>query len=274
MILKLGVGHFDERLLGSKSDPETRFLDHQPVIRAIADREDVTLPKTELLTRLYQRVAFRHRVDDRVTNLAAQLSAREYQSVCLDPVETDGTCNRFCKRQEAAGYEKTGRTARAHGLDQRLSARGNLDPFIKTTPQDPFVEAREKANSLPQCARKIQFALHRPLRDSGDLLLEASEIGEFVDAFLADDRRIHVSDQQPLPARLFRLNDDVHVLDSIKCPIGIPGAARKAKIRRIALVDPVEKGGLGIDLAKKAERPLNQPVIEPSLRYQRRDRHA
>ena len=50
--------------------------------------------------------------------------------------------------------------------------------------------------------------------------------------------------------------------------------AGEAQVRSVALVDPVEEGGLRIELAQQAERAVDQPVIEPSRCYQRRNRHG
>ena len=47
---------------------------------------------------------------------------------------------------------------------------------------------------------EIEFPAHRPLGDRGDLRLDPGVICQFVDAFLTDDRRIHVGDEQSLPA--------------------------------------------------------------------------
>ena len=58
-------------------------------------------------------------------------------------------------------------------------------------------------------ALERNLAAHRALGYGGDMGADAGRRGEFVDAFLADQRRIHVGDQQPLGARRRRLDDDV-----------------------------------------------------------------
>ena len=127
--------------------------------------------------------------------------------------------------------------------------------------------------SLPQRTGEIQFALHRPLGDARHLFLETGIIGELVDAFLADDRRIHVRDEQPLPPRFLGLDDNVHAFESVQRPTGFLAFPCEAKIGGIALVDPVKEGRGGVDLAKQSERAVDQPVIEPSRCYQRCNRH-
>ena len=69
--------------------------------------------------------------------------------------------------------------------------------------------ARQQRDALAQRRREIQLALHGALGDRGDLRLEPGIVGELVDAFLPDDRRIHVGDQQPLFAVRFGLGDQV-----------------------------------------------------------------
>ena len=107
---------------------------------------------------------------------------------------------------------------------QRLSARSSSPASSRTRSRS--------------AAWKIELALHRPLGDPRDLVLEAGIIGELVDAFLADDGRIHVGDEQPLPARLLRLDDDVDALEAVERPARGLRFAGEAQVRRIALVDP------------------------------------
>ena len=74
-MLELGIGDFGQRRLGAIGNAQARFLDHQPVVGAVADGEHVLRRKPELLPRLDQRVALGHGVDDRIADLAAQLPA-------------------------------------------------------------------------------------------------------------------------------------------------------------------------------------------------------
>ena len=76
-----------------------------------------------------------------------------------------------------------------------------------------------RKSSSPRIARSVM---------SRDLVLEAGIIGELVDAFLADDGRIHVGDEQLAPARLARLNEDVDAVE------------RHASAQRAALASPAK----------------------------------
>ena len=116
--------------------------------------------------------------------------------------------------------------------------------------------------------------MHRALGNPRDLFLKSGIIGELIDAFLADDGRIHVGDQKPLPSRLIGLDDNINLFDAVDRPARILGIAREAQVRRIAFIDPVRERRLGVDFAKQAEDAVDQPVIEPSRCYQRCDTHG
>ena len=62
-------------------------------------------------------------------------------------------------------------------------------------------QIREQADPFAQGALEFDLAAHRALGDRGDMRADADRGGEFVDAFLPDQRRIHVGDQQALGAR-------------------------------------------------------------------------
>src|SRR6185503_16350996 len=148
-------------------------------------------------------------------------------------------------------------------------ARRDLDPLVEAALELALVESREQAHSLSQRTRKIELAVHRALGDARDLLLETRVVRELVDAFLANDRRIHVGDEEALPARFVLLNDNIDIFQRREGPTGTFEIARKSKVRSITLVDPAKKARLRVDFAKQAERLVDQPVIEPPRCYQR-----
>ncbi len=59
-------------------------------------------------------------------------------------------------------------------------------------------QALQHADPLQQRAFELKLAAHGPLGDLGDLGLLAGKVGQLVQAFAADDGRIHVGDQQAL----------------------------------------------------------------------------
>ena len=67
----------------------------------------------------------------------------------------------------------------------------------------------EQRDALAQGRFEGDFAAHRALGDFGDFRADARRVREFVDAFLPDQRRIHVGDQQALGAPGGGLDDKV-----------------------------------------------------------------
>ena len=83
------------------------------------------------------------------------------------------------------------RRSRKHGFERRLRQPG------------------EQAQALAQGGLERQFATHGALGDGGDLWLQVEDVGHLVDAFLLDDGRVHVGDQQPLAPFGGRYDADV-----------------------------------------------------------------
>ena len=70
-------------------------------------------------------------------------------------------------------------------------------------------QAAQHRHALAQRGLEVQLAVHRARGDGGDTLLQAGEIGEFVERLAGDDRAVHVGDQQPLAAVFRRRGDGV-----------------------------------------------------------------
>ena len=272
-MLKLGVSDFDECRPGPYGNTEASFLDHQLVIGTVPDREHIGMAESEFFTRIYQRVALRSRIDDGVADFSAELPAREYQSVRLDAVKPYRPRDRLGERQKSTRDQEATRAARPHRLNQGLRAGRHIDALVETTPHLALIDARKEANPVPQCPPEVDIAAHGRVRDARHPILETSEVSQLVDAFLVDDRRIHVSDQQLSPARLIRLDDDVDSLDRLQRPARRPQVTVKGKVGGVALVDPVRKACSRVHFAQQTQCAIDQPVIQPSCCYQRRNRH-
>ena len=139
---------------------------------------------------------------------------------------------------EAASHEDRSRAADPHRADQRRGAGVRNDPFRQTAADRFLVEPGKESHALAKCRLEVQFALHGALGDLGDLALQAGEIGELIEAFLADDGRIHVSDEQALETVLLGLDEDVHAIESVERPTYGLDVPIDAQVDRIALVDP------------------------------------
>ena len=67
----------------------------------------------------------------------------------------------------------------------------------------------KQRDALAQRRLEFDLAAHRAFGDRGDMRLQPGEIGQFVDAFLADHGGIHVRQKKLLAPGRDRLHDNV-----------------------------------------------------------------
>jgi hypothetical protein len=124
-------------------------------------------------------------------------------------VEADHGADGRGEEREAAGDEGRVTAAGAHGAHQFRPASGEGDAAGDDVVDHRGREALEERHALAQRRFEGDLAAHGPLGDGRDMILEADEIGELVDAFLADHGGIHVGEEQALHAPRGGLHDDV-----------------------------------------------------------------
>ena len=97
----------------------------------------------------------------------------------------------------------------AHGRDQFAAARRQRDALGQHFVDHADRQALEQRDALAQRRLEFDLAAHRAFGDRSDMRLEAGEVGQFVDAFLADHGGIHVGQQKLLAPVGLRLHDNV-----------------------------------------------------------------
>ena len=98
---------------------------------------------------------------------------------------------------------------RAHGRDQLAAARRRRDALCQHLVDHADGHILEQRDALAQRRFELDLAAHRAFGDGGDMRLQAGEIGQFVDAFLADHGGIHVGQKKLLAPERGRLHDNV-----------------------------------------------------------------
>ena len=139
--------------------------------------------------------------------------------------------------------------ARAHGLDQGPRSRRQDDAGRQHARDDAFGQAGQKGDALAQRRLEGDFAAHGALGDGGDRRADARFGGEFVDAFLADQRRVHIGDEQFLGAPLHGLDDDVDRIAKRQRAQVFAGRGKVARFKEQisgdAPVEPAARGEAG-----------------------------
>ena len=98
---------------------------------------------------------------------------------------------------EPAGDQHGHRALRLHRLHQCLRAGIQRNARIIGVLQRFEVEPLQHGHAGCQRALEIQLAPHGTFCDRGHFRFQTSEIRQFIEAFLSDNRGIHVGDQQP-----------------------------------------------------------------------------
>ena len=107
------------------------------------------------------------------------------------------------------GLEPVGEEGEAAGNQQRLGADASesgehalgtgreSQALVVHARERSRVEPREQRDAALETLAEIDFAAHRALGYRGDLRLDAAQVGDLVDAFDRDQRRVHIHRHQP-----------------------------------------------------------------------------
>ena len=97
----------------------------------------------------------------------------------------------------------------AHGRDQFAAARRQRDALFEDLVDHADRQALQQRHALAQRRFELDLAAHRAFGNGGDMRLQAGEVGQLVDAFLADHGGIHVGEKKLLAPGCPRLHDNV-----------------------------------------------------------------
>ncbi len=179
--------------------------------------------------------------EDRLHDLAGQLAAGNGQPIGAVLVGADPRGDGAGELTKAARDDGDPRPARPHGPRERAGAGAERDAVPQHLGDHALRQSGKQRDALAQSRLEGDLAAHRPLGDRRHAVADAGIGRQFVDAFLADQGRIHVGDQKAFGAMLGRLDDDVDRLagerlledqtDRRSLPV-------EHKIGRHALVEP------------------------------------
>ena len=100
--------------------------------------------------------------------------------------------------RKAARNQRRVRAARTHGLHESPGSGIEEDAALVRLGQGVGRQPGQHRRALAQRGHEVDVAAHRALGDPRDLGATTGEVGDLVDAFDADDGRVHVRDQEPL----------------------------------------------------------------------------
>ena len=158
----------------------------------------------------------------------------------------------------------------AHGRDQLPAARGQRDALFQDFIDRAGGQVLQQRDALAQRRLELDLAAHGALGNGGHMRLHPDEIGELVDAFLADHGGIHVGEKKLLAPEADRLHDDIDrqvaaqlaepLLDGVTVGFEVTVGAERDIDR-----DPVEQPVCGRCLRQHGAGPVDDGRIERGI---------
>lgn len=201
-----GGGH---RRLGVKSNAEPGFLQHGEIVGSVADRQRLVGREAMGGGQFLERGELGRLAENGFGHAAGQAAVLDFQNIGAAFVEADGLADGRGEQGEAAGDQGGIGPMRAHGLHQRPSAGSQGDALFDRLVHHAGVEPGKQGDALAQRRLEGDLAAHGAFGDFRHHVLEPDEIGQFIDAFLADHGRIHIGEQQLLAPPFQRLDENI-----------------------------------------------------------------
>lgn len=226
-----GNGRF--RAIG---DAETGLRQHGEIIGTVADRHRGDGVEPELIAQAHQRLALRLAPENRLGHRAGEPVIRDLEPVGVVLVEADHRSDAVREQREPPGHQHRSHTQRPQGPHENARAGRQGDALVDHRVDRCDRQAPEQRDAFTERRFERDLPAHGTLGDCGDMVFQADEIGEFVDAFLLDHGRIHVGEEKTLAPVSGLLHDDVDrcARNGIPQPLfqGRDGfAARKGQIQ-------------------------------------------
>ncbi len=184
---------------------------------------------------------------DRLAHFAGQLAVLDDQFVRPVLLKADHRRDRVGEQREAAGDQAGIGAVGAHGHDQLTAARRRRDARFQHLVDHADRQTLEQRDALAQRRLELDLAAHRPFGDLGDMRLQPGEVGQFVDAFLADHGGIHVGQKKLLAP------------DGCEAARQCRSAGRRAPARR--------RASMARDILAAVEGDVDRHFVEQPVRW-------
>ena len=133
-------------------------------------------------------------------------------------IKTDALRDPVRKRRKAPGDEARIGAVGPHRGYERAASRSEHDSLCQHVVNHVCRQSLEQRHPLAQSRRKRKLSAHGTLGDGSHMRLLPDQIGELVDALLADHGRIHVGHEQPFAPAGNVLHHDIDGLIAERFP--------------------------------------------------------
>ena len=244
-----GVGARRDLGLGAIGDAKAGGFQHRKIVGAVADGERLGERKALRRGDLLQRAELGVGSEDRLDRLAGEPAGLDHDLVGAVLVGANPLANRARELAEAARHDRDMGAARPHRAGESARSRVERDALPQRVGDDGFRQTGQQFDPLAQSRLEGDLAPRRALGDRSDPVAKSRIGRELVDAFLADQGRIHIRNQEALLPISGRLDDDVD---------------------RLAAERVLERGADGLERSGEEEIG-GGAVIEPAPRIESAD---
>ncbi|KAI6753145.1 hypothetical protein HG531_005314 [Fusarium graminearum] len=213
---KASVGlHLHSRLCIPR-DAQTCLIQHQQVVGAIADGNDLRQINSLLGGNLDQKISLALLANDDAFDLACELAVFDDGVVCMGIVNTQLPSEPSCQWLEAARKDCRLDTQSLQSFDQLWHTLGDVQDRSKIL-EECRRKTLEESDSFSERSLKLQLAHHRTMCDFGNPGSQVwgilDMISQKVNYFLSNESAVHVKDHQSgvAPPNTISLEDNVHI---------------------------------------------------------------
>ena len=191
--LKIRLGADDRfSMIGNAN---ARLADHGQVIGAIANGDAMAGIGAQTDGQQVEEVGLGGGIDDVSEHLAGDLPVDDLQGIGEGVVEVQRFLQVAGKLGEAAGHDTDLHALGLGGCHQFTGTGAEPQALTDDGVDGARWRTGQQTYPLAQGGLKIQLACHGAFGDSGDLAPETKMVGHFINAFNADQGRVHIGQQ-------------------------------------------------------------------------------
>src|SRR5215207_1407799 len=177
--------------LRAERDAERRPVEHQQVVRTVADGDGAGQGDSGVRGPLLERCGLRRRVDDGPIDAPGEPAAVDLEAVRAAEVESEAFGERVEELVEAARDDADEPAGRVHAVDELAYAVGWSHP-LACAREHPHIESLERRDPLAEARREVELAAHRAFGDRGDVLEAPGGLGEQLDGLFPNQRGVGI----------------------------------------------------------------------------------
>ncbi len=181
--------------LGVEGNTGSGGTQHAQIVGTIAHRDEIFRRKLLFFGHALKGVDLCLFSQNGFNHPACQLAVLNFQPVCVVLVKPERRCNMARKQAETAGNQDAVAVGGFHRGEQNRAAGGKGDALLNDFTGNGVRQSGQQGNPFAQCRFELDFTVHGPCRNGGDLVLQPHLGSQFIDAFLINHGRIHVGNQ-------------------------------------------------------------------------------